>query len=150
VQTLPADQVGEVTEEASAQAEPDGATIPASASAESVPTDPSQIKPEFARKVGHSEDYSVVTGQVYRVHVDGGRWVVRFAPLDEEDRYGGSIVLAPAISLGEIREGDLVRVHGEILDKGRASKHLGGPLYRALTVELVERSQAAAMGMGQP
>ena len=41
--------------------------------------------------------------------------------------------------LNNLREGDLVTIHGEILDQGRASRYLGGPLYRTLAVELSDR-----------
>jgi hypothetical protein len=119
------------------------AEVPTVAYVEPSPEDPNQIKKEFQRKVGHDEDYTCVVGQLQRVHVAGGLWVVRYAGIDEEDRFGGSVVLAPAVSLKDVREGDLVRVHGEVLSEGRASKHLGGPLYRALTVELLERSSMA-------
>lgn len=121
-----------------AQAQPEQVEVPTVSYRE--PVDPNRIKKEYMSKVGHDEDYRCVTGQLFHVHSDGGLWVVRYAPIDQEDRFGGSVVLAPATSLQDVREGDLVRVHGEILTEGRASKHLGGPLYRALTVELMERS----------
>jgi hypothetical protein len=67
-------------------------------------------------------------------------WVVRYAPIDHEDRFGGSVVLASAVSMRNFREGDLVCVSGEILNEGRASRYLGGPLYRAATIDLIERA----------
>jgi hypothetical protein len=124
------------------QAEPD-TVVPTVSYSEPAPVDPNQIKKEYIKKVGHDEDYHCVVGQLYHVHSDGGLWVVRYAAIDQEDRFGGSVVLAPAVSLKDVREGDLVRVHGEIINEGRASKHLGGPLYRALTVELLDRSNLA-------
>ena len=100
-----------------------------------------EIKKEYLDKVANAEDYSWVTGQLFYIHADGGLWVVRYAPVDKEDRYGGSVVLAPAASMRDCREGDLVKVHGEILNEGRASKYLGGPLYRSLSVAMIARSQ---------
>jgi hypothetical protein len=102
-----------------------------------------EIAKEYLHKVANADDYSWVTGQLFYIHVhaDQGLWFVRYAPVDKEDRYGGSVVLASAASMANFREGDLVTVHGEILNQGRASRYLGGPLYRALAVELRERSR---------
>jgi hypothetical protein len=105
------------------------------------PYAPTEIKKEYLPKVGRGDDFRWVTGQLFYIHVhaDQGLWVVRYAPLDTEDRYGGSVVLAPATSMDAFREGDLVTVHGEVLDEGRASRFLGGPLYRAAAVNLDRR-----------
>jgi hypothetical protein len=105
-----------------------------------VPETPSEIKKEYLPRLAKADDYSWVTGQLFYIHAEGGLWVVRYAPVDQEDRYGGSVVLAAATGMNSCREGDLVTVHGEILNEGRASKHLGGPLYRASSLELVVRS----------
>jgi hypothetical protein len=99
------------------------------------------IKKEYLPRVANAADYTWVRGQLHYVHADRGLWVVRYASVDREDRYGGSIVLAAAADMSGFQEGDLVTVHGEILNNGRASKYLGGPLYRALTVTLDERGQ---------
>lgn len=100
-----------------------------------------EIAKEYLDKVANAGDYSWVTGQLFYIHIhaDQGLWVVRYAPVDKEDRYGGSVVLAAAASMVEFREGDLVTVHGEILNQGRASRYLGGPLYRCLAVNLKDR-----------
>jgi hypothetical protein len=99
-----------------------------------------EVKKEFQNKVGHAEDYSWITGQLFYVHADGGVWVLRYASVSEEDRYGGSAVLAPAVNMKNYREGDLVSVNGEVLDQGRASRHLGGCLFRASSIDLIERA----------
>jgi hypothetical protein len=100
-----------------------------------------EISTHYLDKVANAEDYSWVTGQLFYIHADHGLWVVRYAPVDKEDRYGGSVVLAPVASMTGLREGDLVTVHGEILNQGRGTKYLGGPLYRALEVGLKERAR---------
>ena len=102
-----------------------------------------EIAKEYLDKVANADDYSWVTGQLFYIHVhaDQGLWGVRYAPVDKEDRYGGSVVLAPAISMADFREGDLVTVHGEVLNQGRASRYLGGPLYRTLAVSLKDRAR---------
>ena len=49
-------------------------------------------------------------------------------------------VLAPGVEMKNFREGDLVCVHGNVLDQGRASHFLGGAPYRVDAIQLVERS----------
>lgn len=121
-------------------------TVPAEPAPAPAPPPPparsTEIAKEYLHKVANADDYSWVTGQLFYIHIhaDQGLWFVRYAPVDKEDRYGGSVVLAPATSMANFREGDLVTVHGEILNQGRASRYLGGPLYRALAVQLKERA----------
>jgi hypothetical protein len=103
------------------------------------PSPSTEINKEYLDRVGNAPDYSWVTGELFYIHADKGLWVVRYAPVDREDRYGGSVVLAPATSMDAFQEGDLVTVQGEMLYEGRASKYLGGPLYRSLGVSLVDR-----------
>jgi hypothetical protein len=98
------------------------------------------MKKEYVYHIGHADDYSWVTGQLFHIHAGKGLWVVRYATVDTEDQYGGSVVLAAAVNMKNFREGDLVSVEGSILNEGRASKNLGGPLYRADHVELIERA----------
>jgi hypothetical protein len=90
-------------------------------------------------RMGHEPDYRSLTGYLYYVRADGGRWVVRYAGLDQMDRYGGSVVLAPGVEMKNFREGDLVCVQGEILDGGRASRSLGGAHYRVHAITMLER-----------
>jgi hypothetical protein len=96
-------------------------------------------------RAGCAADYSRLTGQLSYVHTGGGVWVVRYAPLDGDDRYGGSVVLAPVVSMDSYKEGDLVSVTGEVLNDGqRTSKFLGGPLYRTTSVTLLDRPARGA------
>lgn len=90
-------------------------------------------------KIGKAEDYSWITGQLFYVHTDGGRWVLRYTTVDQVDRFGGSVVLAPVTEMRNFREGDLVCAHGDILDEGRPTS-LGGALYRTQFVNMIERS----------
>jgi hypothetical protein len=99
-----------------------------------------QVKQQFQRKVGRADDCAWITGQLFYVHADGGRWILRYAAIDEEDKYGGSVVLASAVNLKNFREGDLVSVTGHLLNESRASKYLGGPLYRVETIDMIERA----------
>jgi hypothetical protein len=94
---------------------------------------------ETVLRVAIADDASWVIGELQYVHTDGGTWVVRYAPLDREDRYGGAIALAKGVDMRQFREGDLVFVKGSILDEGRSSRHVGAPLYRVTSISLNER-----------
>jgi hypothetical protein len=101
---------------------------------------PFELHRRYESRVAHAPDYGCLTGQLFYVHADGGLWVLRYAPLWKEDRYGGSMVLARDLRMENFKEGDLVTVHGEILNQ-RSSVYLGGPLYRAHSIQLVDRSE---------
>jgi hypothetical protein len=108
---------------------------------ETAPPEPKlQIAEKNEDKVGHEDDYGWITGQLFFVRADGGRWVLRYGRLDETDRYGGSVVLAPTVEMRNFREGDVVCVHGQVVEEGRASRSLGGPLYRVSSITMVERA----------
>jgi hypothetical protein len=99
-----------------------------------------QVGNKFQDLIGHEGDYSWITGQLYYVHTDGGMWVVRYAHVDEVDKYGGSVVLTPTVEMKNFREGDLVNVCGEILNNGIPVRPLGGALYRVNSIQMVERN----------
>lgn len=105
-----------------------------------VPAKGLQIAPKYEDKVGHEDDYSWVTGHLFYVHTDGGRWVVRYGLPDQVDKYGGSVVLAPGADMRNYREGDLVCVYGQVINEGRVAPNLGGALYRVNSISLVDRS----------
>src|SRR4051794_23443193 len=98
-----------------------------------------EISKEYLPRVGHDADYRHITGQLAYVHADKGLWVVRYAPVDREDRYGGSVVLSPVINMDTYHDGDLVTISGEILNDGRATRYLGGPAYRTQSMLLEDR-----------
>ena len=101
---------------------------------------PFELNRRYESRVDRAPDYSWITGQLFFVHADGGLWVLRYAPLDTEDRNGGGVILARDRSMDSYREGDLVTVRGEILQE-RASRYLGAPLYRTSSILLVERGE---------
>jgi hypothetical protein len=111
-------------------------SVPVMASDAVVP----QVGKKYQEKVGCAPDYSWVTGQLFYVHADGGRWVIRYTAVDEQDKFGGSIVLAPGTDMRNYREGDLVSVNGKVLSDARTSAHLPGALYQAANISLIERA----------
>src|SRR5262249_33423209 len=94
---------------------------------------------ETVQKTAIADDASWIIGQLTYVHSDGGLWLVRYAPLDREDRFGGAVVLAAGSDMSKFREGDMVFVKGEVLNQGRSFRHLGAPLYRVTSIDLNER-----------
>jgi hypothetical protein len=99
---------------------------------------PFELDRRYETRVDRAADYSWLTGQLFYVHADGGLWVLRYAPIWKEEANGGSVVLAREVPMDSYREGDLVQVHGEILQE-KASPSLGGPLYRIETIQLKDR-----------
>ncbi|GIW80573.1 MAG: hypothetical protein KatS3mg105_2380 [Gemmatales bacterium] len=61
----------------------------------------------------HAPDYSWLVGELYFVH-SRQSWHVRYSPLDETDRYGGSVRLVGTGPMKRFKSGELVRVHGYI------------------------------------
>lgn len=100
---------------------------------------PFELSRRYESRVDRASDYSWITGQLFYVHADGGLWVLRYAPLSQEDLHGGGVILARNRQMDSYREGDLVTVKGEILQE-RASIYLGAPLYRATQIELIDRA----------
>ncbi len=83
--------------------------------------EPIQV-PEYA----HAQDYRWLVGQLQRVHSPQHQWKIRYAALDEDDEWGGSMVLSQDARLDRCKDGDMVYVEGEILN-ARPSLYLSGP-----------------------
>ncbi len=100
---------------------------------------PFELSRRYETLVSRAPDDSSITGQLFFVHADGGLWVLRYAPLGQEDPHGGGVILARNRQMDSYREGDLVTVKGEILQE-KGSLYLGDPLYLASSIELVDRT----------
>jgi len=99
---------------------------------------PFELHRRYEMRVNRAADYGWLTGQLFYAHTDGGRWVLRYAPIWKEEADGGSVVLARDVPMDSYREGDLVQVRGEVLQQ-KASPSLGGPLYHLRSIQLVDR-----------
>lgn len=89
---------------------------------------PQQIKiPKPQRS--HGKNYQWLVGTLQRVHTPKHQWKIRYADLDQHDKWGGSVILAPDARLDEWNDGDMVYVEGEVLTS-RPSLYLTGALYR--------------------
>jgi hypothetical protein len=68
-------------------------------------------KPGYA----HAPDYSWIAGELQYLH-SRKVWRLRYASVDEEDRYGGGMTLIEAGPMTEFKEGQMVRVEGQLAD----------------------------------
>jgi hypothetical protein len=69
-------------------------------------------RPEFA----HAPDYSWLIGELH-FSPQKQQWRLRYASIDNEDRYGGSVTLDAAHVMSGFQDGQLVRVEGKLLDQ---------------------------------
>jgi hypothetical protein len=86
-------------------------------------------------KVGHEKDHSWLTGKLFRA---GNRWVLRYGAPYEVDRYGGAVELSAHPELAKLRAGDLVCVHGRVVQTGRTAGSPGA-IYQVEAFSLIER-----------
>lgn len=81
----------------------------------------------------HSEDYGRLIGELQYVHVRN-TWRLRYASVDEEDRYGGSVTLVEAGSMSKFSSGQIVRVEGQVIDTDSREP---SPAYRVRSIQQV-------------
>jgi hypothetical protein len=62
---------------------------------------------------GHASDYSWVMGELEHIQARNV-WRVRYAPPEEEDRHGGTVVLMGDALPRDCRAGQIVRVEGQL------------------------------------
>ena len=63
----------------------------------------------------HSPDYSWVQGELIYLH-SRNVWRIRYASVDEDDKYGGSLVLTDCGSMTNFLSGQMVKVEGHPAD----------------------------------
>ena len=80
----------------------------------------------------HAPDYSWVTGQLQYQDIEGGFWIIRFGSRDVP--YNGQFVLGKDPRLQNFKDGDLVKITGEISDE-QASIYQAGTLYQIETIQ---------------
>ena len=107
---------------------------PPQVSAPSAP--PAPIALPAPKQPTHAEDYTWLSGEVQKVATTRGPgWRLRYAGLDEEDGYGGSVLLvAESRLLEDLQDGQRVRVTGRLLNP---EEHFAGTPFhvQTLTVE---------------
>lgn len=111
---------------------------PAAAKSETGSTNPFDSDRRYDLRDANAADSNTLTGQLQYVHADGGTWVLRYATVSTEDANGGSVIISSDRRMIDYRDGDTVRITGQILDK-RGSARLGAPLFQMAKITLVER-----------
>jgi hypothetical protein len=66
---------------------------------------------------GSDNDYHALTGKL-EAGTEPGTWVLRYATPAQADCHGGSLALVAPQPLTGLREGQIVRVHGKVVDNG--------------------------------
>jgi len=93
---------------------------------------PPDSKP--AAMTGHAADYSWLYGEVHYDHISRG-WRLRYASLDEIDRWGGAVILAAESSLDKLKEGQIVKVQGRLLEPANSK---ASPGYRVDSITVID------------
>jgi hypothetical protein len=82
----------------------------------------------------HSPDYTSVTGELY-YHKAQNCWTLRFASVDEEDRYGGSVTLTDMGTMNEYHSGQMVQVQGHMAE---ADSQEPAPKFQVQSIHVVK------------
>jgi hypothetical protein len=88
---------------------------------------------------GHSDDYSWVAGELQYSHLSKA-WRLRYASVDEEDKWGGSVTLVCDRPSAEFKDGTCVRVRGHIDEAAAKST---APPYQVESVQVIEKPDEA-------
>ena len=83
----------------------------------------------------HAEDYTSVTGELYYTKATK-TWTVRYASVDEEDRYGGSVTLTDLGDMEKYESGMMVHVEGRMVDPESKTTC---PEFRVISIETVKK-----------
>jgi hypothetical protein len=84
---------------------------------------------------GHAPDYAWLSGQVEHSRILGA-WRLRYASVDESDRFGGSVTLVENSQAGYLRDGDYVRVEGHLVDPS-STDH--SPAYNIEAFKIIDK-----------
>ena len=89
-------------------------------------------RPEFA----HAPDYSWLVGELHLIP-QKNQWRLRFASIEEEDKYGGGVTLdAGPQMMKECQNGMMVRVEGALADTDAREP---SPSYRVRGIEALRK-----------
>jgi hypothetical protein len=126
---------------------PDSSNNPALTRGEPPPVRRSFVDTTAQPFFSHAADYSWLQGQVEYSHLSKG-WRLRYASVDSEDAYGGSVTLADSEFLKNLKDGQYIRVEGSI-SKGNDLVQAGtstnfrertqiAPLYRVAALKPIQ------------
>jgi hypothetical protein len=90
---------------------------------------------------GHAPDYAWVSGQVEYSRVRK-EWRLRYASVDETDRFGGRVTLIENEHLNYLADGQYVRVQGHLVNPNDPPG--GSAYYRIEGFRLIDKPNMAA------
>jgi hypothetical protein len=90
----------------------------------------------------HAPDYSWLAGQL-RYCKPENCWKLRYASLDENDRYNGEVTLIDYPALEYLKDGQYVRVNGQLVDP---SKREAGSVYKVASMQPVQKTGDILVG----
>jgi len=93
------------------------------------------VEPGQEAAPSHAADYSWLIGELQYLEVRNV-WRVRYATVEDEDRYGGSVVLTETGPMFGHLNGQLVRVEGQLVAPDSREP---SPAYRVRHLQLVPR-----------
>ena len=96
-------------------------------------------------KYGHAPDYSWLVGELQFNRLRN-TWRVRYASVDEEDPYGGSVTLVEVGSLTEFTSGQIVRVEGQF---DNPESREPSPPYRVRLIQAASRETPAVLSSSE-
>jgi hypothetical protein len=88
--------------------------------------------PSVPMPSGEAEKNKSFTGKVQRFRA---AWRLRYAAIDQEDAYGGVVVLEGGAGLNRLREGQQVRVSGHLTPP---ESRTGSAILRVMTLEMLD------------
>ena len=83
-------------------------------------------------RFGHTENFDTVAGQVQTFRKT---FRLRYLSIEQEDRYGGIVVLEGGVELSKLRDGNHVRVHGVLVPPTTRG---GNAHYRVQSLEILD------------
>ncbi len=83
-------------------------------------------------RFGHDPNYRWLVGTLDYSKIQRG-WLLRYGPLQEEDRYGGCVLLLAPSHDATFKPGQTVRVEGSLIDP---TSHQLRPAYRVENVRI--------------
>jgi hypothetical protein len=87
---------------------------------------------------GHAPDYCWLSGQVEYSRILG-TWRLRYASVDETDRFGGSVTLVENTHVSYLRDGEYVKVEGHLINPNAEGS---SPPYRIESFKVIDHPNA--------
>ena len=124
-----------IIQEKDKNVEPAPAAITLTSAKEAVPARRIYADITASARFDHAPDYTWLVGELQYLHVRNA-WRVRYASVDEEDRYGGSVTLVETGPMDKFQKsGQLVRVQGRLLN---ADSREPSPVFRVSAIRVQE------------